>query len=404
MLQQYVHIKVDKLVQETLAILGDGPFYSTGFAVVLSNLARELSRWFRVIYFGRFMREHGFDKETEIHPTEIYEISKTQGGVWDRGLVEDILRHYKEIDYVFSEDDYFSAKGMVDACNFMEKPFHLHTPIDSLPVDKAAFREVFGRCEKVYIPNRSYMLFNGRKRPRNVSSGVIERGGKTLSSIYSPHAAHGNIFKPLNMVDRPHKFCYVWSGRDEPRKALGRFILAFEKVYEQHPDVCAWIRTDWNVESAKFTKLYLTKKKLPVYMDQMVDCNHSELVNLYNRGDVYINTAKAGGFEMGIIEAMACEKVPIVTDHTFMNEHVIDGENGFLIPLGGRNWREPSMVRSSYGSLWGNISIDRLAEKMAWCFLNQSEVKRMGVRARKHVLEKYNWKRTAEKIKREIVG
>jgi glycosyltransferase involved in cell wall biosynthesis len=377
--------------------------FCTGFGIVLANLAHELSQWFRVIYFMRFTRESEFDPETSIYEHDSYEMVKCQGGVWDDELLVRALKHYDAIDYVFTEDDWFSSQGFIHACNFWNKPFYLHSPIDSLPVEQEAFRDVFSMSDAIFIPNRSYLQYHGRQRPNtSAHRRAIERAGDTLDSIYLPHAARSNIFKPLD-VKRPEEFCFVWSGRDEPRKALGRFILAFEQVHEQAKgDVCAWVRTDWNVDPARRTKLYITRKKLPIYMDQMEDNPHHEQALLYNRGDVYVNTAKAGGFEMGIVEAMSCEKPTICADHTFMNEHTIDGETGFLIPVGGRHWREPAMVKSHYGSWWGNINIDMLAEKMLQMYNYPEKTKRMGQLARLHSIDRYDWTRTGKTLRDAI--
>ena len=45
---------------KTLAVFGDTYNASTGFATVLRNLSNELTRYFRVIYFGRFGQEKEF--------------------------------------------------------------------------------------------------------------------------------------------------------------------------------------------------------------------------------------------------------------------------------------------------------------------------------------------------------
>ncbi len=382
-------------MEETLAIFADPYWACTGFAVVCSNLARELSRWFRIVYFARFGRDKEFDTETSLHPTYPFETVNCQGGVWDRELMVRILKHYSDINYVFSEDDWYSAEGLIHGTSFWDKPFHFMCAIDSLPVDYRAFHDVFANCDKVYIPNRSYLLYDGHKRHANVNAGVRKRFGNTLHAVYAPHSARADEFYNKS-VDRDNRFTFVWSGRDEPRKAMHRFLLAFEKVAEK-TDAQAFIRSDWSVNRATQSLYWIKKKNLPVILDQMSDCPHEDLVNLYNRGDVYVSTAMAGACEMGVMEAMACEKPALVTDFTFMNESVVDGKSGFLIPISG-------MRKSSYGSWWGECSVDALAEKMMWCYEHPEQVKYMGKWARDYVIEKYNWRNTAERIKDEILN
>ena len=215
---------------KTLGILADLPSASTGFAVVCKNLADELSRYFRVIYFGRFGQEREFAEETQLLPDNMFEYVPCQGGVWDRELVVRLLKHYDEVDYVFSEDDWFSAQGLLGACLFWNKPFHFLTPIDSTPVNPMAFNEIFTGCDKLYVPNSSYEIFNGKKRLRlSEVEGVRQRCGETLKSVYLPHGVDSSIFYPKR-VPRDDKFTFVWVGRVEERKAPGRAIQAFEKI------------------------------------------------------------------------------------------------------------------------------------------------------------------------------
>jgi len=384
---------------KTIAIFGDLPTASTGMAVVLDNLAQELSRWFRVIYFGRFGQEHDFAQETTILDGKYYEYIPTQGGVWDRELVVRALKHYDDIDYIFCEDDWFSGAGIVGACNFWEKPFHFLTPIDAAPVNPLAFNSVFTHCTKLYVPNSSYKKFDGLSRVGDFLTSL----GPTLKSIYLPHGVRADVFKPMK-VPREDRFTFLVIGRPEERKAIGRAVLAFEKIHK-HINADLYIRTDWNTQGGRLLQYYIRKKNLSVIMDQMADVPHSEIAKVYNKADVNICPAKAGGFEMSVTEAAACGLISLVTDWTYMNENVVNGKTGFTIPISGLC--HPQMFDSTSPAadrLWGNISIDALSEKMYWCYLNRELVRSMGRYARSYVREVYDWKKIAEKLKNEILS
>ena len=391
---------------KTIGIFGDRPTASTGFAVVLSNLANELSRYFRVIYFGRFGQDREFSPDTQLLPQHMFEYSPCRGGVWDEQLVVRILEHYKEIDYLFMEDDWFSSIGVFKACNFWNKPFHLLSPIDSLPIHEDAWYNLFAHCDKLYVPNSSYHLFNGRKRDSFVRREIVERSGESLKAVYLPHGVDTNIFRPMR-VERNECFTFLWMGRIEQRKAPGRAVLAFEKVCDRM-DARLIMRSDWNTPDADRFLNYIMKKNLPIDLEQMAvgeDTPHSQMALVYNKADVNICTAMAGGFEMGITEAAGCCVPSIVTDWTFMNENIVNDKSGFLVPVSGYTY--PSMVDHAIGAkgrIWGQISIDGLADKMYHCYLNQREVKTMGIWARDWVKEKYNWKDIGFKLKEEILN
>jgi len=387
---------------KTIAILADKYDASTGFAVVCRNLANELSRWFRVIYFGRYGQDKEFALETTVPRTEMFEYVPTQGGVWDRELVNRILLHYTDIDYVFSEDDWYSAYGLIGACTFHNKPFHFLTPIDSLPIHPRAFIDIFTMCEKLYVPNRSYEKFNGRKRLKfGGVAPMIERQGPTLKTIHLPHGIDTSIFYPKK-VDRDEEFTFMWIGRIEPRKAPGRAILAFEQVCDKM-DARMLMRSDWTTPLGHRISQYILKKNLPITMDQMADIPHKDMVDVYNKGDINICTPKAGGFEMSVTEAAACGLPSLVTDWTFMNENVIHGKSGYLIPVESFCNPPPAYNPLGQDRIWGNMSIDKLAELMYQCYLNQRQVKAMGRWARGYVKDTYDWAKVAETLKSEIL-
>lgn len=375
-------------MQEIIGIFADNPSMPTGMAIVCRNLALGLSRYpLRVIYFGRFGCPIGFSKKTEVHNDVLnFDYVPCEGGVWKPRTVINAVEHY-DIDYIFSEDDFFSAGGLVRASCKTNKPLHLLTPIDSLPIHPRAF-DVFKRCKKVYVPNLSYHL--------------IKNG------VYLPHGVDTKIFSPENHNHNENNtFTFLWIGRDEPRKALGRAIMALEKIYSK-VDCRMIIRSDWRADMAKRTARYLRyKRDLPVIMTQMEGGSQGELVPIYNSADAFICTSKAGGFEMGITESMACGVPPIVTDWTFMQEIVDSYTDGLLIPVSGicEDWIDLGSGKRwgiPLGRKWGNISINALADSMRFMVNNREIVKQMGQKALDKA-KRYNWDSISGKLYKEMI-
>lgn len=384
----------------TLAIFGDKPSASTGMAVVLRNLSNELSRYFRVIYIARFGCEHGFSKIPEVRDDNTFEIVDCQGGVWDKNLVENIIDYYKP-NYCFSEDDWWSAYGIVEACNNKNIPFHFLTPIDSLPIHPSANFEIFSKCDKIYIPNSSYIKINGKKRG-TVKDNIMERCGPLIKSVYLPHGCDSTIFYPKK-VKKDDKFTFIFIGRIEERKAIGRAILAYEKICNKM-DMNFIIRTDWVTPYAQYLLRYIQKKNIPVTLDLAQDVPHYELNNFYNQGNVNLCVSKAGGFEMSILEAGACSVPSIVTDWTFMNENVIHEKTGYKVPV--EDFCHPPSSHNVMGKdrIWGNISINALSEQMEWCINNSGINKVIGGYANSYIKDNYKWKDIAFKLKEEILN
>lgn len=395
---------------KTLAILADRPTAATGFAVVCGNLAFLLSRMssnLRVIYFGRFGLWkcedckklypiyklpqcpycHSPNITTEnlgfapnlVSVENGYEYVPTEGGIWREEVVNEIIQTYKP-DMLFSEDDWWSAYNLVSATNKNDVPFYFYTPIDGLPLSHDA-HQIFRQCEKVFVPNSSYKL--------------IKNG------VFLSHGVNPLMFRPLEKKKTFDKFTFLWNGRDEIRKALGRAILAFKEAYTAG-DCQMVIRTNWGMSTARNTMSYLNHhKEIPIIKDQMRNCSHGFLRNIYGNCDTLVITSKGGGFEMQSIEAMACGLPVLCTDWTFMSEQIIDGKNGWLIPIS--SYHMTGNVPTPYGKVdairrWGNISIPKLTEKMRWCITNQDKVKKMGERARKYVIKNYSWSKIAKSL------
>lgn len=372
---------------KTIGIFGDHPTMPTGMGVVCHNLALALSHHpIRVIFFGRFGCASGFSKQPVIHDHVIeYELVQCEGGVWRPRTVIKAVEHY-EIDYIFSEDDFFSAAGLVRASKKTGIPLHFLTPIDSLPIHPMAHK-IFKECSKVYTPNSSYK--------------------KIKNGVYLPHGVNTNIFYPMEIERDPNIFTFLWIGRDEPRKALGRFILAFDKVARK-VECQAIVHSDWRATLAKRTARWLRyKRDMPIILSQMEAGSQDEVRKIINAADVLVCTSKAGGFEMSITEAMACGLPTLVTDWTFMNEAIRNYDNGFRIPVvdtcgdtvtlyNGKRWGVP------LGRKWGNISINALADAMRFCVDNPEEVKHMGRRAMQYTNKYYNWIRIGTKLFMEI--
>jgi len=377
------------MTEEIVGIFGDHPSMPTGMAVVLHNLARGLSfHGVRVIFFARFGQEKGFSQEATMHDYAMdYELVNCQGGVWKPRIVVEALKHY-DITHMFSEDDWFSASGLIKATRHTKIPLHFLTPIDSLPIHELAF-SIFKDCKKVYTPNSSYKL---------IKNGVYLPHGVDFKETFFPE-----------QTERDGKFTLLWIGRDEPRKALGRFILAFEKIYKK-ADCQAIIHSDWRAKTGRRTAMYLRHKRdLPITLSQMETGPQEMLRPVYNKSDALVCSSKAGGFEMSITESMACGLIPIVTDWTFMNE-IFNDKQGFKIPVeskcddwvtlwNGKRWGV------QLGRIWGNIDIDKLAKKLLWCIKNRDRVKEIvEENTIPFVKRNYDWIKISAKLAEEILN
>ncbi len=96
----------------------------------------------------------------------------------------------------------------------------------------------------------------------------------------------------------------------------------------------------------------------------------SQIPDYCNRLDVFLNISDYESFGVSVIEAMACEKAVIVTNTGGLKEIVEDESYGSLVEVG---------------------NVAQTAMEMEKYLTNPELKKRVGVKARQKVLEKYNW-------------
>jgi len=58
-----------------------------------------------------------------------------------------------------------------------------------------------------------------------------------------------------------------------------------------------------------------------------------ELLHHLQNSDIYVSTSLSDSTSVSLLEAMACELIPIITDIPGNREWIRDGENGFLVPV-----------------------------------------------------------------------
>src|SRR4030067_1725037 len=63
--------------------------------------------------------------------------------------------------------------------------------------------------------------------------------------------------------------------------------------------------------------------------------SHKEMPNLLAQSDIYVSTSPYDGTSVSLLEALASGTFPIATDIPANREWIVDGVNGFLVPIEG---------------------------------------------------------------------
>lgn len=111
------------------------------------------------------------------------------------------------------------------------------------------------------------------------------------------------------------------------------------------------------------------------YSDLNLELNlglsRNDLVRQIHNADVFVLPSLAEGFAHVILEAMSCGLPIIATDHTCAPDVIMEGEQGFIVPI-----RDPKAI----------------AEKLAWGIDHRSDLASMGEAAATHA-RLFTWER-----------
>ena len=106
---------------------------------------------------------------------------------------------------------------------------------------------------------------------------------------------------------------------------------------------------------------------------------HDELPGYLALSDVYISTSVSDSIQVSMQEAMACEVAPVVTDLPALRETIIDGENGFLVPVN---------------------DIQALADRVVYLLQNEEVRKRFGKLGRKLIQGTVEYRKEMDKLEK----
>ena len=174
------------------------------------------------------------------------------------------------------------------------------------------------------------------------------------------------LFKPVRV---PRKKIVIGLGGIYSGKGLERAVRAVGAIQkEERPDLM-WIG-NFSVNNYQ-QKIEQLARALEVNFIPKVRISDDEITNLLSQASVMIYTPILEPFGFAPLEANACETPVVAIAEGGVRESIKDGINGFLI-----NDDNPILISKAISYLLDNPDI----------------VEKMGERARKYVIESWNWK------------
>ncbi len=222
-------------------------------------------------------------------------------------------------------------------------------------------------------PARVHVIHNGidLNQYRNVdSTDALKRYGIDPATPYllfvgriTRQKGFQHLVRAIQFMDRDFQIVLCAAAPDTPQLAE-EMRIAVERAEAQRPEI--------------------------IWINEMVD--QQTACELYSHAAVFVCPSIYEPFGIINLEAMACETAVVASAVGGINEVVIDGETGFLVPL-------EQMKESPFEA----VDPDKFARDLAYRvneLMRDGELrKRFGKAGRKRVEQNFSWAAIAEKTK-----
>ncbi len=196
---------------------------------------------------------------------------------------------------------------------------------------------------------------------------------------------------------------FEWGERKAPERLLEVFNRTFRRD-EPVVLVCKTINRDASVNvEQRIRALGLTASGGRIAFIHNREFAYCEMGALYRSADAYVSASRGEGWDMPLLEAMACGLPAIATD---WGAHRDFAHEGICYPLATRGTVPAENVRCPYyeGFAWADPDPEHLGVLLRRVFENRDEAAQKGQRAAVEVAERWSWHAAAARIRDRIVA
>jgi GT2 family glycosyltransferase len=243
--------------------------------------------------------------------------------------------------------------------------------------------------DEVWVPtafNRDGFLASGLKKPIHVMPLGVD-----IDHFHPGIANH-----PNPNGDYVFLTSFEWSERKQPELILGTFNQTFRRD-EPVVLVCKVINRNSSLQIKRLIRaLNLSRFGGRIAFIFNRDFPFSQLGSLYRSADCYVSAGRGEGWDMPLMEAMACGLPSIATDWGAHTEFVHAGISYLLKTRG----TIPAKALCPYydGFSWADPDPEHLRFLLRHVFENRDEALALGGRAAEEMAKKWTWDHAARRI------
>jgi len=252
-------------------------------------------------------------------------------------------------------------------------------------------------------------------------------------TYYIPHGVDTKIFTPVSeskKSDLRAKYnipqdttLFLSVGHNQVRKNFDRVLTAFSIAKKNNPNMLLWFHCSPDGSPQGGWNLPLLAKDRGcedkvLYSDKASKMNDDSLVSpkmlaeLYQIADVHVLPSAGGGFEIPMIEAMACGTPNITTAYCTGPEFTTGrpledpflylGKTSFSVERYGILVPYKDIIWHQQGGAWCVPDVEQIAKAMLYASKEQTLIKQIGVSASEFVKKEYDWSKVLRQWDRLI--
>ena len=239
--------------------------------------------------------------------------------------------------------------------------------------------------------------------PSKWAADVCLNSGLYLPEV-CPAGYDDSIFKPVEYM--PESCVFLSVGKWEVRKQQDQIVMAFHKAFTKKDNVKLWLSCN-----NRFIKTFVDEKKLR-YKSLLGDKlhlfdyfnSHKDLARIMQQSYCFVAPSLAEGWNLPLLEAMACGKFNIATNYSAHTEFCTKETTTLIEPTGlvpavDNMWfKEGSETNNGK---WCSYNEDDLIESMRSIYKQYQDGLIINDSGIKQAVN-FTWKKSAEKISQTI--
>jgi len=213
-----------------------------------------------------------------------------------------------------------------------------------------------------------------------------------------PLGVDGNTFFPIE--DKFEKFTFILIGRWDARKSTMEIIKCFKECFMNNNNVELLLLVDnpFDIDGLGSTKNRLAHYDLESDNIKILSfISRKEYISLLQKSHVFLSCSRAEGWNLPLIEAMACGNVSVYSNCSAQLEFAKD----FGVPINILG-EESALVYSNRQfdkGISGNYYIPdfkHLSQKIIEIYNNYDYYKQISVRESQIIREKFSWEKSSQ--------